>query len=57
MSLELYSYSDFFPENMGAISDEHDIRFYQDISKIEKRYSGKWSPNTRVGILILATPR
>jgi hypothetical protein len=29
---------------MGAVSDEHGEKFYQDISQIEKRYSGKWSP-------------
>jgi len=29
---------------MGAIPDEHDERFHQDISQTEKRYSVKWSP-------------
>jgi hypothetical protein len=33
------------PENMGAIPDERDERFHQDISQTEKRYSVKWSPN------------
>ena len=41
----LHSHLEFFPEKMGAISDEHGERFLQDISYIEKRYSGKWSPN------------
>jgi hypothetical protein len=34
-----------FPENMGAISNEHAVRLCQYISETEKRYSGKWSPN------------
>jgi hypothetical protein len=40
----LHPHLDFFPENMGTISNEHVDRFQQDISQIEKRYSGKWSP-------------
>jgi hypothetical protein len=35
----------FFLGNMGTVSDEHVARFRQDISRMEKRYSGKWSPN------------
>jgi hypothetical protein len=27
-----------FPENLGAVSDEHGERFHPDISLIEKRY-------------------
>jgi hypothetical protein len=34
-----------FPENSGPISDENDGSFHEDISQIEKRHSGKWSPN------------
>ena len=30
---------------MGAILEEHDERFHQDISQIVKRYNAKWSPN------------
>jgi hypothetical protein len=41
----LHSHLDFFPENMRAISVEQGERFQQDISQIEKRYSGKWSQN------------
>jgi hypothetical protein len=33
---------------MGAVLDEHDERFHQDISKIVKKYSGKWSPHVLV---------
>ena len=42
----LHSHLDFLPpENMGAVSDEHGERFYQDISEYQETYSGKWSPN------------
>ncbi|GBP20941.1 hypothetical protein EVAR_9510_1 [Eumeta japonica] len=41
----LHSHLDFFPQNLGAVSDEHGERFHQDISNMEKRYQGKWSPN------------
>lgn len=47
MSLKIHfldSHLDFFPENLGAVSDEHGERFHQDISKMEKRYQGKWCP-------------
>jgi len=36
---------DFFPENLGAVSDVHGERFHKDISTIKKRYQGKWSPS------------
>jgi len=32
---------DFFPENLGKVSDEHGERFHQDIMAMEKRYQGK----------------
>jgi hypothetical protein len=44
MSLKVHfldSHLDFFPENLGAVSDER--HFNQDIYNIEKRYQGKWS--------------
>ncbi|UYV64310.1 hypothetical protein LAZ67_3000253 [Cordylochernes scorpioides] len=47
MSLKIHflrSHLDFFPDNLGAVSDEHGERFHQDISSMEKRYQGKWSP-------------
>ena len=31
---------DFFPENLGEVSDEHGERFHQDILAMEKRYQG-----------------
>ncbi|UYV72499.1 hypothetical protein LAZ67_9003416 [Cordylochernes scorpioides] len=40
----LHSHLDFFPDNLGAVSDEHGERFHQAISSMEKRYQGKWSP-------------
>jgi hypothetical protein len=46
MSLKLhflYSHVDFFPENMAGVSNEHRKRFHNDISQMEKRYTGKWS--------------
>jgi len=48
MSLELlflYFHLDFFPANMRSVSDEHGKNCHQDISQMEKRYIGKWSPD------------
>jgi hypothetical protein len=42
MSLKV-DHLDFFPENLGAVSDQHGERFHQDIYNMEKRYQGKWS--------------
>jgi hypothetical protein len=42
MSLKVH-HLDFFPENLGTVSDEHGERFLQDIYNMEKRYQGKWS--------------
>lgn len=44
MSLKIHflaNHLDFFPESLGAFSDEHGERFHQDIATIEKRYKGK----------------
>ena len=44
MSLKIHfleSHLDFFPENLGKVSDEHGERFHQDITAMEKRYQGK----------------
>jgi hypothetical protein len=46
MSLKVHflgSHLDFFPENLGAVSDEYGERFHQDIYNMERRYQGKWS--------------
>ncbi|UYV76679.1 hypothetical protein LAZ67_14001721, partial [Cordylochernes scorpioides] len=36
----LHSHLDLFPDNLGAVSDEHGERFHQDISSMEKQYQG-----------------
>ena len=48
MSLKIHfleSHSDFFPENLGEVSDENGERFNQDCcyGKMEKYYQGKWT--------------
>lgn len=37
----LHSHLDFFPENLGKLSDEQGERFHQEISAIETRFVGK----------------
>ena len=44
MSLQIHfleSHLDFFPENLGEVSEKHGERFHQDIVAMEKRYQGK----------------
>lgn len=44
MSLKIHflaDHLDFFPENLGAVSDEQGERFHQDIAAMEERYKGK----------------
>ncbi|GBM24589.1 hypothetical protein AVEN_26835-1 [Araneus ventricosus] len=44
MSLKFYflhSHLDFFPENLGSVSDEHHEQFHQGISIMEARYQRK----------------
>ena len=48
----LYSHLSFFPPNLGAVSDEHGARFYQDITNMESNYQGKWNPGI-IGRLLL----
>ena len=38
----LYSHTNFFPPNLGEVSDEHGERFHQDITKMDSNYQGKW---------------
>jgi len=38
----LHSHLDFFPENLGDVSEEHGERFHQDIATMERRYQGRW---------------
>lgn len=44
MSLKIHflaNHLDFFPDNLGAFSDEHGERFHKDIADIENRFEGK----------------
>ena len=40
----LHSHLNFFPPNLGTVSDELGERFHQDITKMEGNYQGKWNP-------------
>ncbi len=39
----LFSHIDYFPENLGKVSEEQGERFHQDIKEMESRYQGKWN--------------
>ncbi|GBN86854.1 hypothetical protein AVEN_219813-1 [Araneus ventricosus] len=39
----LDSQSDYFPENLGEVSEEQGERFHQDIKEMKRRYQGKWN--------------
>ncbi|XP_066463509.1 uncharacterized protein [Eleutherodactylus coqui] len=39
----LHSHLTFFPENLGAVSDEQGERFHQDIQVMETCYQGFWN--------------
>lgn len=41
----LHSHLDFFPENLGAVSEEHGESFHQDISTMKKWYQGNRNPS------------
>jgi hypothetical protein len=48
MSLKMHfldSHLDFFPENLGVVSNKHREQFHQNISTMEKRYKDKWNPS------------
>ncbi|GBN50343.1 hypothetical protein AVEN_45574-1 [Araneus ventricosus] len=38
-----YSHLDYFPESLGAVSEEQGEIFHQDIKEMERRYQGKWN--------------
>ena len=38
----LHSHLDWFPKNLGEMSDEQGERFHQDIALMEDRYGGRW---------------
>ncbi|GBM91314.1 hypothetical protein AVEN_55990-1 [Araneus ventricosus] len=40
----LHSHLEFYPENLGSVSDEHSEQFHQAISNMGARYQGKWNP-------------
>lgn len=40
----LHNHLYFFPDNLGAVSDEHGERFHQDILQMERNYQGRWDP-------------
>jgi hypothetical protein len=48
MSLKIHffnSHLDFFPENLGAVSEEQGECFHHDIKEMERRYQGQWNVN------------
>jgi hypothetical protein len=48
MSLKLHflaSHLDYFPPNLGAVSEEQSKRFHQDMKDVERRYQGRWDEN------------
>lgn len=36
----LHSHLDFFPDNLGDLSDEHEERFHLEMKVMERRYTG-----------------
>ena len=42
----LHAHSDYFPQNLSVISEEHGERFHQDIKSMETRYQGRWDVST-----------
>ena len=41
----LNSHLNYFPENLGAMSEEQGERFHQEIKTMEKRYQRRWNTN------------
>ena len=39
----LHSYLDYFPENLGALSEKQSKKFHQDVKAMGKGYQGKWN--------------
>jgi hypothetical protein len=45
MSLKLHFlhfHLDYFPENLGDLSEEQGERFHQDVKEMGRRYQGRW---------------
>lgn len=38
----LFSHLNYFPENLGAVSEKQNKRFHQDLKSSEKRYQGEY---------------
>ena len=38
----LHAHLDYFPQNLGDMSEEHGERFHQDIKIMETRYQSRW---------------
>jgi hypothetical protein len=48
MSLKLHflaSHLDYFPPNLGAVSEEQSERFHQDLKDVARYYQGCWDVN------------
>ena len=45
----LHAYLDYFPQNLGGMSEGHGKRFYQDIKSMETRYQGRWVVSMMAG--------
>jgi hypothetical protein len=46
MSLKVHfldSHFDYFPANLGAVSEQQGERLQQDIKDMERRYEGRWN--------------
>ena len=41
----LHIHLEYFPKNLGALSEEQGQRFHPDIKIMEKRYQGRWNIN------------
>ena len=39
------SHLEEFPAKHGDVSDEHGVRFHQDVKTMEERYQGRWNTN------------
>lgn len=39
----------YFPQNLGAVSEEQKKVFYQDIKEMELMYQGRWKVNMMAG--------
>ena len=39
----LHALLNYFPQNLGDMSEEHGERFHQDIKRMKTRYKGRWA--------------